>query len=238
LRVLVLGALSREKGADVLEDVASELVGNNIEFHLLGYAYRGLGASVISHGPYDNREVHSLVKSIEPDVVWFPALWPETYSYTLSIALHHGLPVVVPDIGAFVERVQGRPHSPVVKWSKSTAQWRTFWKAVLREKALPGTVGRCSTSCQSVDNDFYRAQYLQAVPTRLASSGAGIPASLGRNLYADGQELSRSERLLNGIWLFTRQPVIAKLVSIVPFRVQRSIKRFLSHRPMHDIVGK
>jgi GT2 family glycosyltransferase/glycosyltransferase involved in cell wall biosynthesis len=238
LRVLVLGALSREKGADVLEVVASELVGQNIEFHLLGYAYRGLGASVIYHGPYDNREVHSLVQGIAPDVVWFPALWPETYSYTLSIALHNGLPVVVPDIGAFAERVRGRPYSTVVNWRRSTAEWRRFWKAVLREKALPGFVDRCSTNRYSVDHDFYSAQYLQAVPVRPASPGAGIPRSLGRNLYADSPDLSRSERVLNAIWIFSRQPVIAKLISIVPFRVQRSIKRFLSHRPIHDIVGK
>ena len=51
LRVLVLGALSREKGADVLEAVAAGMAGVPVEFHLLGYAYRALGSQVITHGP-------------------------------------------------------------------------------------------------------------------------------------------------------------------------------------------
>jgi len=238
LRVLVLGSLSREKGADILEEVASGLVGNNIEFHLMGYAYRRLDSSVISHGPYENRKVHSLVEGIAPDVVWFPALWPETYSYTLSIALHNGLPVVVPDIGAFAERMQGRPYSTVTSWNKSTAQWLTFWKAILHDKSLPGFVDQNYANCLSADNDFYSAQYLQAVPVRPASTDFRTPDNLARHLYTESSKLSRSERILNGIWIFTRQPIVAKLISIVPFRVQRSVKRFLSRRPMHDILDK
>ena len=34
------------------------------------------------------------------------ALWPETYSYTLSIALLAGLPVVAFDIGAIARRIR------------------------------------------------------------------------------------------------------------------------------------
>ncbi len=38
-----------------------------------------------------------------------PAQWPETYSYTLTAAIDAGLPIVAPRIGAFVERLEGRP---------------------------------------------------------------------------------------------------------------------------------
>ncbi len=130
LRVLVLGAISREKGAQLLEETASSLRGENIEFHLLGYAYRALASSVITHGPYANKDVYALVGRIEPDIVWFPALWPETYSYTLSIALHLGLPVVVPDIGAFMERVAGRALTVVQKWDSTGEEWREFWRSL------------------------------------------------------------------------------------------------------------
>jgi hypothetical protein len=238
--VLVLGALSREKGAGLLEEVASALVNQNIEFHLLGYAYRALKDSVISHGPYDNRLVHDLLRDIDPDVAWLPALWPETYSYTLSIALHNGLPVVVPDIGAFAERVHGRPYSAVVNWQTTTAQWRTFWTTVLRENALPDSTAvqpRAAVD-ELVDNSFYAEQYLQPVPARRGELSAALMGSLKSNLHADRLELSRSERVLNGIWRLSRKPVVAKLVSVVPFRVQRSLKRFLSHRPMRDIMDK
>jgi len=238
LRVLVLGALSREKGADILESVAAQLT--DIEFHLLGYAYRALGSAVISHGPYDNSQVHDLVKDIDPDVVWFPALWPETYSYTLSIALHNGLPVVVPDIGAFAERVRTRPMSAIASWATTTGEWQTFWRDVLRNAALPCPVKEAGESCRLLDqhNDFYASQYLQAVPMRRGHINKELLGELGQNLYAETAELSFSEKILNRIWSFTRWSMVAKLISFIPFSVQRSIKRLLSHRPMHDIVGK
>lgn len=238
LRVLVLGALSREKGADVLENVAASLAGENIEFHLLGYAYRRLGSQVISHDPYDNKDVHTLINRLNPDIAWFPAMWPETYSYTLSIALHNSLPVVVPNIGAFVERVQGRQHTAVVDWKSSTAQWREFWMTVLREQALPSGSHNRSVDCYQVSHDFYGAEYLQAVTLKQSNPQGEIFRDLQLNLFVHSLKLSRSERLLKKIWRFSRRPMGAMLVSIVPFKMQRSIKRYLSHRPMHDIVGK
>jgi GT2 family glycosyltransferase/glycosyltransferase involved in cell wall biosynthesis len=240
LRVLVLGALSREKGADVLESVASALAMHRIEFHLLGYAYRALGSSVISHGPYDNTLAHDLIKDIDPDVVWFPALWPETYSYTLSIALHNGLPVVVPDIGAFAERIRARPLSVIASWEKTTAEWRDFWCDVLLEGFLPCQAEEVVTSypLPEVDNDFYSSQYLQAVSVRSGDVTEQFLDDIRQNLYAETMALSRSERVLKVIWHFTRSSAVAKLVSLIPFSVQRSIKRLLSQRPMHDIVGR
>jgi hypothetical protein len=35
-----------------------------------------------------------------------PSVWPETYSYTLSIALQCGLPVLAFDIGAISKRIR------------------------------------------------------------------------------------------------------------------------------------
>ncbi len=238
LRVLVMGALSKEKGADVLEAVAGAMSGNDIEFHLLGYAYRRLGGNVISHGPYENADVHELIAEIDPHVAWFPAQWPETYSYTLSVALHEGLPVVVPDLGAFRERVRGRAESVVMPWDTSTFLWRNFWQRVLADRGLPETGARTPLPSTSPREDFYDADYLGVIPVRQGELGTELVVDLARNLYADSLKLSRSEWLLNRIWRFSLRPVGARLIGMVPFKVQRTIKRALSHRPMHDIVGK
>ena len=40
------------------------------------------------------------------DNVKLPSVWPETYSYTLSIALQAGLPVAAFDIGAIARRIR------------------------------------------------------------------------------------------------------------------------------------
>lgn len=123
LKVVVLGALSSIKGADLLESVAlaAAQAGSPLEFHLLGYAYRPLTsqpkASLTVHGAYDETDLPRLLNWLQPDLVWFPALWPETYSYTLSAALMAGLPVLATDLGAFSERLSGRPWSWVHAWN-------------------------------------------------------------------------------------------------------------------------
>jgi GT2 family glycosyltransferase len=240
LRVLVLGALSREKGADNLEAVAQSLVGDAVEFHLLGYAYRALGSNVLTHGPYQNNEVYALMERIEPDIVWYPALWPETYSYTLSLALHCGLPVVVPNIGAFPERVARRSHSAVVPWNLSLVEWQAFWREVLSGGAVPAKYLNAGEQGfdQTANNDFYDSSYLQAVAVREGSLERETLDSLADNYYLLRAGLSHSERLLRGIWRLSRSPFVAKCVALVPLRLKQSFKRRLSSRPMHDIVYK
>ena len=99
LKVVVMGALSQIKGADLLEDVATLAAQTSaqIDFHLLGYGYRSLRsrprANLTVHGQYDDADLGRLLDWLQPDVIWFPAQWPETYSYTLSACLEHGLPV-------------------------------------------------------------------------------------------------------------------------------------------------
>jgi hypothetical protein len=130
--------------------------------------------------------------------------------------------------------------SAVASWGKTTGEWRDFWRDVLLEGSLPCQAEEEVTGYPllDLDNDFYSSQYLQAVSVRSGHVTEEFLGDLGQNIYAETMALSRSERVLNGIWRFSRWPVVAPVVSLIPFSVQRSIKRFLSHRPMHDIVGK
>ena len=211
-----------------------------IEFHLLGYAYRALESPVHTHGPYQSSEVYALIEQIQPDTVWFPALWPETYSYTLSVALHCGLPVVVPDIGAFPERVAGRSLSAVMPWDLSLAEWQGFWREVLRGGALPAErmTSPAISAEATADNDFYSEHYLQSVAVREGQLANDTLDSLAANYHLLRVGLSRRERLLRAIWRLSRTPFVAKCVALVPFRLKQSFKRRLSARPMHDIVYK
>ena len=52
-----------------------------------------------------------------PDVFWFPAQVPETYSYTLSLAMTTGLPIVASDLGALPERLAHYPQVVIVPWN-------------------------------------------------------------------------------------------------------------------------
>jgi len=105
----VLGAVGREKGADLLEKLAvmADSHGARFSFKLIGYAYRELRQVEVT-GPYKVENLTALIEQCEVDIIMFPAQWPETYSYTLSHALASGLPIIAPNLGAFPERLSGR----------------------------------------------------------------------------------------------------------------------------------
>jgi GT2 family glycosyltransferase/glycosyltransferase involved in cell wall biosynthesis len=111
LRVAIVGAVSIEKGADLLQSMAVDTQSRvlPIKFSVVGYSYaRRLDDSgIVETGPYENEEeAFYVLRSLEPHIVFFPGLWPETFSYTLSIALAAGIPPVAFDIGSIAERLR------------------------------------------------------------------------------------------------------------------------------------
>jgi hypothetical protein len=132
LRILVLGALSAIKGADLFEASVVDAArrGLALEFHLLGYAYRNLshsGERLVLHGQYHDHEVPRLLQRLSPHIAWFPARWPETYSYTLSAVLQMELPVATTNLGAIFDRLAGRPLSWALPWESNAQQWNDFF---------------------------------------------------------------------------------------------------------------
>lgn len=133
LRVLVIGAVNEVKGGDILEATAIEAASMDapIEFHLMGYAHRTLAtqphASLSVHGPYQDNDLVRLLQRMKPDLVWFPAQWPETYSYTLSACLQAGIPIVAPSLGAFPERLSSRRWTWLMPWNTSPRAWLDFF---------------------------------------------------------------------------------------------------------------
>lgn len=117
LRVAVIGAIGPIKGVDVLFATAmrARRSENGPRFTVIGYTHndraaRACGISVT--GAYDNAEVDLLIEQADPDVIWIPSIWPETYCYTLSIALRSGRPIAGFAVGAVATRLQdaGRGH--------------------------------------------------------------------------------------------------------------------------------
>lgn len=117
LRVLSIGALSIPKGANVLAALASRAKSANerLTFKLIGTgadARRLQRAGVEITGIYRPADLDRLIDGADPHVVFLPSIWPETWSFVLTSALQHGLPVVAFDIGAPAERLRalGRGH--------------------------------------------------------------------------------------------------------------------------------
>jgi len=109
-----------------------------------------------------------LLAKVKPHVVWFPAQWPETYSYTLSAAIDAGLPIVATRIGAFPERLEGRPLTWLVEPEASTEDWLAAFDKV-RDELARARKPQAGTPRRPVP-DFYRDQYVRPPVVRPAGA--------------------------------------------------------------------
>lgn len=244
LRIAVLGALSPIKGADLLEQCASDAWQRDLPltFHLLGYAYRDLHRppqGVLSvHGPYDDAELAALISALQPHLVWFPAQWPETYSYTLSTCLHQGLPVVVPDLGAFPERVAGRPWSWVCAWQQSPRAWNDFFIQIreqnfARDCSPPLPLGRPVEFPAFDYRQDYRVAGDRRLPSWAPSRVDAVMSGLGRNFAcprltaADRSKAVLRMGLLDIVVRLRRAPMLGWAVRRIPLGWQTRVKTWL-----------
>ncbi len=258
LKVAVIGAVSAIKGADLLEATAREAArrGARIDFHLLGYSYRHLQgppqARLTVHGPYAEDDLPSLLEWLQPDLVWFPAQWPETYSYTLSACLKAGLPVVAPDLGAFAERLAGRPWSWVRPWNTPAAGW-VDWFTALRAQhfavadpaatppALPAPpIGQSEDAL--VGPWSYASDYLrgtQALPASTSPQARELQAWLPTATTAIAATAApappaadpRRTQAVSALVRLRNRPGLRTLARAIPAHWQRRLKHWILGQP-------
>ena len=111
LRIVVIGAISKIKGFEVLLACARDAQRRRLplDFILMGYSMNDRllqEAGVTITGRYMEGKAQESLKQLSPHMVWLPSIWPETYSYTFTIALLAGLPVFAFDIGAIARRLR------------------------------------------------------------------------------------------------------------------------------------
>ena len=238
LKVVVLGALSAIKGADLLEAVAQEAArrGAPVEFHLLGYGYRHLQtqprAQLTVHGAYDEADLPRLLQWLQPDLAWFPAQWPETYSYTLSACLQNGLPVLAPNLGAFAERLAARPWSWLHPWDASAKEWLD---TMLRLRDAHFTTGQAPAllapaDINSTENSWsYQADYADNLSP--ASAEANTPLALeflAAHQPAPPSATAARSLLLHTVVRLRSLPVLRGVAQRIPQHWQTRVKNWLS----------
>ena len=174
LRIAVVGALSAIKGADLLEACAIDAARRDLalEFHLVGYPFRNLARArdrLVVHGKYSDDGLHRLLENVAPHITWFPARWPETYSYTLSAVVHEELPAAVTNLGAIYDRLAGRALSWALPWQTSAQEWNDFFMK-LRSNPL-SCEGQLIPAANSPTKQFsYEMDYLLEQSTRIHGS--------------------------------------------------------------------
>ncbi|MFZ2988543.1 glycosyltransferase [Ideonella sp.] len=146
VKVLAIGAINRIKGFDVLAGLALTARAHDLplEVSLLGYSSDDVqlaAAGVRLLGRYFDNELLERISAFEPDLIFVPSVWPETYCYVLSAAMLSGCRIVVFDLGAQAERTrQHDPHHLVVPLplADSPAELADL---LLRSTLAPGALG-------------------------------------------------------------------------------------------------
>jgi GT2 family glycosyltransferase/glycosyltransferase involved in cell wall biosynthesis len=133
-RIAVLGALADHKGAQLVASVVMAADPAKLEIVLIGDTEANFPAAARRRmtitGRYREGELPVLLAKHKPHAIWFPASWPETYSFTLSAAIDAGAPVVASRIGAFPERLAGRPFTWLIPHTLDPAAWLSLFDTV------------------------------------------------------------------------------------------------------------
>ncbi len=251
LKVLVVGAMSREKGADVLERTATYRDAlNRLQYHLVGYAYKPLAPEVVQHGAYDDKTLDQLIENLKPHLIWFPAQWHETYCYTLSAALRSGLPILSTDLGSFPERLEGRPLSFIKPWRTTPIEWNDTLLQI--RELLIANQNDVEAVCQwcqpNVEESafLYSRDYIVPVEKDDAVTTSGTLPSLkqlSRWCYQPVSpnrvlNMAAREKMLLALIHLREKAGVRQALRFVPFAWQRKVKRWFSHRPIHDVVNE
>lgn len=114
LIILLIGALGVHKGSGILKDAVARTEKYKLPlfFYLVGYADQVISNNkkvFVFTGSYNEKELMDKIKDVNPHLILFTSISPETYCYTLTAALKSGLPIMAPNMGAFPERLSGRP---------------------------------------------------------------------------------------------------------------------------------
>ncbi len=108
----LIGAIGPHKGSEFLLRCAKRAQEREaaIRFTLIGYTDRDEDFAgcdnVRIEGAYLDSTLATRIVAIAPDILWFTALWPETFSYTLNAAFEAGVLPVAFDFGAIAERIR------------------------------------------------------------------------------------------------------------------------------------
>ena len=166
LRIVILGQISPHKGYEVIRKCAKLVQKNKhlLSFYLIGHPVGNadplVRAGVRVSGPYSDSALQTMIREHRPHLIWYPALWPETYSYTLSAGLEAYLPIAVPNLGAFPERVAGRQWSWICSWDLDPIDWVAFFLHIRKSHFLSGVEPECPVGVPPKYDNFYEHEYL------------------------------------------------------------------------------
>ena len=112
LRIGVVGQIGFHKGAAFIQQLSREIKhrGVDINIVIIGSIEVSCEPMIVSQtGPYRYDELPSLINASGANIMLFPSIWPETFSYVVQELMHMNLPVASFNFGAPAERIVSYP---------------------------------------------------------------------------------------------------------------------------------
>ena len=108
LRIGVVGRIGYHKGAKVVQELADEIKARKLDIQIvvIGIIEAQCDQSVVRQtGSYKHEDLSTLIESSGVNIMLFPSIWPETFSYVVQELIELNLPVACFDLGAPAERL-------------------------------------------------------------------------------------------------------------------------------------
>lgn len=124
LKIGVVGQIGYHKGARIVRDLAREIKARGLEMQIvvIGTIDAPCEPSVVSEtGPYQHDKLPELVESSGVNIMLFPSIWPETFSYVVQELIELDLPVACFELGAPAERLRLYGKSMIMKGTAASA---------------------------------------------------------------------------------------------------------------------
>ena len=168
LRIAVLGEITYIKGNKVVEQLVKLAREYKAKLHItvIGQVVGGVVIKPDEYyketGVYNDANLLKIIDSVNPHVILFTAICPETYSYTLSTAIESQRPIITPDFGAFPERVSGRAWTWVFKHTDPVEQLFNLLNKIREENFYKQLAPKAYTfnTTEKITVNFYANGYL------------------------------------------------------------------------------
>lgn len=230
----VIGAIGKEKGADLLEALAIEAQNLNldIKFKLIGYAYREL-QGVETTGKYVSTMLPSLIKQHDIDILFFPARWPETFSYTLSYGLDSKLPIFAPNVGAFPERLSGRSFTELFDYNQDASAILQAIQNFIKNIRIGIPTFAKLFNGETTALQFYNENYLELVTNRKQEPTSANSNDMREVIHASvARTVSLRQAALLTVCRINASPRLTFLRDFFPISIRRKVRRLLEG-PIH-----
>jgi glycosyltransferase involved in cell wall biosynthesis len=142
LVVGIVGEITFQKGASIVQDLVNLLdeTRSDVKLVVIG-ALDAVHRSdrLVVTGPYKREDLVELIEKHGVNMLLFPSIWPETFSYVVAELAQLDAPIVAFDLGAPAERLRGQPWARLCRDISAQAALRTvvaFHEELAAPKAL------------------------------------------------------------------------------------------------------